>query len=128
MVSSLAVHHLDGPGKARLFADMSAGLAPGGVLVICDLVESASEQGKEVYARHWDDGVRHRALGLDGTLYNFVFFRDDRWNYYSDPEPDPMDKPSQLFSQLKWMEAAGLTQVDVHWLKAEHAIFSARKP
>ena len=128
VVPSLAVHHLVGPGKARLFADMSAALAPGGVLVICDLVESASEQGKEVYARHWDDGVRHRALELDGNLDKFVFFRNCHWNYYSDPEPDPVDKPSQVFSQLKWREAAGLTQVDAHWLKAGHAIFSARKP
>ena len=127
VVSSLAVHHLDGPGKARLFADMSAALAPGGVLVICDLVESASKQGKEVYARHWDDGVRHRAMELDGNLDKFELFKDDRWNYYSDPEPDPVDQPSQLFSQLTWMEAAGLTRVDVHWLKAGHAIFSGRK-
>ena len=27
-----------------------------------------------------------------------------------------------------WMAEAGLEQVDVHWLKAGHAIFSARKP
>ncbi len=128
VVSSLAVHHLDGPGKAQLFADMTAALEPGGVLVICDLVEATSEQGSEVYARHWDDGVRQRSLELDGNLDKFELFKDDRWNYYADPEPDPVDQPSSLFSQLKWMEAAGLTQVDVHWLKAGHAIFSGRKP
>jgi hypothetical protein len=29
---------------------------------------------------------------------------------------------------LKWLEAAGLVEVDAHWLVAGHAIFSGRKP
>ena len=128
IVSSLAVHHLDGSGKRQLFADMTSALAPGGALVICDLVEAASRQGNRVYARHWDDGVRQRSLELDGNLDKFAFFQHDRWNYYADPEPDPVDQPSPLLAQLKWMEAAGLVNVDVHWLKAGHAIFSGRKP
>lgn len=41
--------------------------------------------------------------------------------------PDPIDQPSALFDQIKWLEAAGLTSVDVHWLKAGHAIFSGFK-
>jgi tRNA (cmo5U34)-methyltransferase len=36
--SALAVHHLDGPGKARLFARVAAVLAPGGRFVLGDLV------------------------------------------------------------------------------------------
>jgi tRNA (cmo5U34)-methyltransferase len=36
--SSLAVHHLDGPGKADLFARVAAVLAPGGRLVLGDVV------------------------------------------------------------------------------------------
>ena len=128
IVSSLAVHHLDGAGKAALFRDLSAALVPGGTLVICDLVEPLTDEAKAVYARHWDDGVRDRALQLDGNLDKFEFFRADQWNHYSAPEPDPVDQPSPLFDQLKWMEAAGLTRVDVHWLKAGHAIFSGRKP
>ena len=58
----------------------------------------------------------------------FEFFQDDTWNYYSDPAPDPIDQPSALLDQLKWLEAAGLRNVDVHWLKAGHAIFSGVKP
>ena len=34
VVSSLAIHHLDGPGKAALFADVARALAPGGVFVV----------------------------------------------------------------------------------------------
>lgn len=127
-VSSLAVHHLDGPGKQALFADLAAALAPGGALVIADLIEPETALGRDTAARGWDDAVRGRSLELDGDLAAFEFFRDDAWNYYSDPSPDPIDQPSALFDQLKWLEAAGLERVDVHWLKAGHAIFSGVKP
>jgi tRNA (cmo5U34)-methyltransferase len=38
IVSALAVHHLDGPGKADLFARVAAALRPGGRLVLGDVV------------------------------------------------------------------------------------------
>ena len=127
VVSSLAIHHLDGPGKARLFKDIAAALAPGGVFVVCDLVEPTTPEGEELWSRHWDDGVRARSLELDGNDKMLDFFREDGWNYYADPEPDPVDKPSPLLDQLLWLKEAGLKDVDVHWLKAGHAIFSGRK-
>jgi tRNA (cmo5U34)-methyltransferase len=36
--SALAVHHLDGPGKADLFARVAAALAPGGRFVMADVI------------------------------------------------------------------------------------------
>ena len=36
--SALAIHHLDGPGKADLFARVAAVLAPGGRFVLADVV------------------------------------------------------------------------------------------
>jgi tRNA (cmo5U34)-methyltransferase len=38
VVSALAVHHLDGPGKAALFGDVAAVLAPGGRFVMADVI------------------------------------------------------------------------------------------
>jgi tRNA (cmo5U34)-methyltransferase len=38
VVSALAVHHLDGPGKAALFARVAAALRPGGRFVLADVV------------------------------------------------------------------------------------------
>lgn len=127
-VSSLAVHHLDGPGKARLFRDLAAALVPGGVVVICDIVESCTAEGRELWERHWDDGVRERSLRIDGDTKMLDFFRKDGWNYYSNPGADPVDQPSRLVDQLTWMGNAGLINLDVHWLRAGHAIFSGRKP
>ena len=127
-VSSLAVHHLHGPAKARLFQDLAAALTPGGVVVICDLVEAQREAGRALWKRHWDEGVRERSLDLDGNESMLEFFREDGWNYYADPDADPVDMPSTLFDQMLWMADAGLTGIDVHWLRAGHAIFSGMKP
>lgn len=122
-VSSLALHHLDGAGKRELFQDLAAALAPGGVLVIADLVRPATAAGRELAARAWDEAVRRRALELAGDLGPLQTFRDERWNYYADPAPDPIDQPSPLFDQLRWLAAAGFQGVDVYWLKAGHAIY-----
>lgn len=127
-VSSLAVHHLDGAGKQKLFGDLAAALAPGGALVIADLIEPETTLGRDVAARDWDHAVRARCLEFDGDLKAFDIFQGEAWNYYRNPSSDPIDQPSALLDQLKWLEAAGLENVDVHWLMAGHAIFSGAKP
>ena len=123
----VAIHHLDGPQKQQLYKDIAGALAPGGVFVIADLVAPMTPEGVGVAAKAWDEAVRVQSLALDGDLRAFERFLADDWNYYSDPSPDPVDKPSPLYAQLKWLENAGLKDADVHWLKGGHAIFSARK-
>jgi tRNA (cmo5U34)-methyltransferase len=122
-VSSLAIHHLDGEGKRKLFCDLAAALAPGGAVVIADLVRPASPAGQALAAKAWDEAVRRRALEIARDLAPYEVFRDERWNFYSDPDPDPIDQPSPLIDQLRWLAEAGLTGVEVHWLKAGHAVF-----
>lgn len=128
VVSSLAIHHLSADEKRRLYADMARCLALGGALVVCDLVEAVTPEGRALYAAAWDEAVRHAALEHDGNLAAFDRFRADDWNFYAMRAPDPIDKPDPLFDQLKWFEAAGLEKIEVHWLVAGHAIFSGRKP
>jgi tRNA (cmo5U34)-methyltransferase len=122
-VSSLAIHHLDGPAKRRLFQDLAAALAPGGALVIADLVLPATPAAHALAAKAWDDAVRRRSLELSGGLGPYEKFRGERWNLWADPEPDPIDQPSPLLDQLRWLEEAGLAGVDVCWMKAGHAVF-----
>jgi tRNA (cmo5U34)-methyltransferase len=122
-VSSLAVHHLDAEGKRQLFRDLAAALAPGGVVVIADLVRPATSAAWALAAREWDASVRRRSLELAGDLAPYEKFYAERWNFYADPEPDPIDQPSPLFDQLRWLEEAGLGGVDVVWMKAGHAVF-----
>lgn len=128
VVSSLAVHHLDGEQKCRLYADMTRALAPGGALIIADIIAPAGTLAERVAADAWDDEVRRRAQELDGNLAAFEQFQADNWNLFSDPDPDPGDKPSSIYDQLRWMEEAGLVAVDVYWMKAGHVILGGRKP
>ena len=122
-VSSLAIHHLNGEGKRELFRDLAAALVPGGAVVIADLVQPATPRTHAIAARAWDEAVRQRSLELAGNLGPFEKFHTERWNLYADPEPDPIDQPSPLLDQLRWLEEAGLSGVDVCWMKAGHAVF-----
>jgi tRNA (cmo5U34)-methyltransferase len=122
-VSSLAIHHLDDRQKQILFRDVVKTLTPGGAFLIADVVQPTTRFGVGVAARLWDQAVEKRALVLDGDLKAFEHFKETHWNMYSDPEPDPIDKPSPLLHQLKWLEEAGLIDVDVFWMNAGHAIF-----
>lgn len=128
VVSSLAIHHLDGPAKQALYRDMARALTPGGALVIADLVAPAEDLGKRLAADVWDEEVRRRAMAIDGHLAAFERFRETRWNLFSDPDPDPLDQPSPLLDQLLWLRQAGLAAVDVYWMKAGHAVFGGKKP
>jgi tRNA (cmo5U34)-methyltransferase len=126
VISSLAIHHLDGPQKQALFADVYRLLAPGGALIVADLIQPADGRGVALAAAAWDAAVRERALALDGDPRAFAAFADQRWNIYL--YPDPGDKPSGLFEQLQWLAQAGFAAVDAYWLRAGHAIYGGRKP
>ena len=128
VVSSMAIHHLTGPQKQQLFGDLHRMLATGGVLVIADIVEPSHPQSKRLAAETWDEMVRRRALELDGHSAAFEFFAREGWNTFRYLDPDDIDKPSPLFDQLKWLENAGFVDVDVHWMQAGHAVFSAWRP
>lgn len=122
-VSSLAIHHLDGDGKRELYRELAAALAPGGAVVIADLVQPATPAARALAARAWDGSVRRRALDLAGHLGPYEEFQRQQWNLWAETEPDPIDRPSTLFDQLRWLEEAGLSGVDVYWMKAGHAVF-----
>ena len=130
VVSSLTIHHLDGPDKLRLFLDVCQMLQPGGVLVIADLIAPTRELGTAVAAKAWDEAVRQRSQQLDGNDEALTQFERLKWNLYRYPEdPDTaIDKPSSLLDQLKWLEQAGFTAVDLHWALAGHVIYSAVRP
>ncbi len=125
VVSSLAIHHLDAQQKQDLYRDVYRMLVAEGVFIIADVIQPVHHLGVVVAARAWDDAVRHQSLKLDGNTRAFDVFLQDKWNLYR--HPDPIDKPSRLFEQLKWLEQAGFVDVDVYWMKAGHAIFGGRR-
>lgn len=125
VVSSLAIHHLDGPQKQALFRDIHNMLLPGGVLLIADVIQPSTRQAVDAAIRIWDESVRQRSLTLSGDLRGWDAFERERWNLYH--YPNAMDKPDSLFDQLRWLSEAGFATVDVFWLKAGHAIYGGQR-
>jgi tRNA (cmo5U34)-methyltransferase len=125
VVSSLVVHHLDGPGKRRLYADLHAQLDRGGGLLIADLVAPASEWERQYLAQAWDSTVRDQSLAHTGDLGAYQHFLDDRWNLYR--HPDPVDMPSTVAEHLRWLDEAGFVGASVFWARAGHCIYGGYK-
>jgi SAM-dependent methyltransferase len=126
--SSLAIHHLNGPQKQRLFRDLLAALRPGGLLVLADLIRPASEAGSRIAAEDWDRAVAARSQALYGDDRARRRFEELRWNYFRWPAENGIDQPSTIAEQVSWLAAAGFQAVDLHRLLAGHAILSSRKP
>ena len=127
VVSSLAIHHLDGKGKQTLFRDVYAMLAVGGAFIIADMVEPATPRGRQIAADALDEVVRQRSIQLDGSTVALDFFLGEGWNTYRYFDPDDIDHPNPLFDQLRWLEQAGFMDIDVHFMQAGHALFSGWK-
>ncbi|MGI8857584.1 MAG: methyltransferase domain-containing protein [Thermomicrobiales bacterium] len=125
-VSCLVIHHLDGPGKRALFAQLYRHLEPGGALLIADIVEPTSAWGRRMMAGAYDAAVRRQSLSFTGTLAAFEQFQADQWNIFTYPDPE-LDKPSTVPEQLGWLTDAGFTGVDVFWATAGHALYGGYK-
>ena len=125
VVSSLVIHHLDGPGKKRLFEAIGRRTSERSALVIADLVEPAGPQALELFAASWDESAQRQAEA-EAKRELFDLFQSTDWNIYR--VPDPMDKPSRLVDQLEWLADAGFAKVDCFWLQAGHAIYGGYKP
>ncbi len=127
VLSSLAIHHLDGPGKRELFRNIHRELEPGGAFVVADVVAPAGARATQWAAREWDRAVEERARQLDGDDDRGVLaFAREQWNLFRYPDPE-IDKPSSLYEQLQWLDDAGFQEVDTYWLRAGHAIFGGVK-
>ena len=127
VISSLAIHHLEAAGKQLLFREVYGMLVWGGAFVIADMVDPVTSPGRNIAAERWDEVVRERAHEQDGSSAGLDFFLREHWNTYRYPDPDDIDHPSPLFDQLKWLEQAGFTHIDVHFIQAGHALFSGWK-
>ncbi len=122
-VSSLALHHLDGTGKRRLFRDLAGRLEPGGALLIADVIAAGSDVVRRSFATAWDVIAREQSLALTGSLDTYEHAVAEGWNLHAETAPAPGETPSALFDQLKWLEEAGLSTVDCFWMRAGVAVY-----
>lgn len=127
VMTSLAVHHLNAEGKQQLYRDLHDLLPPGGVFVMADLIEPTGPVARKVAAQAWEQSVAEESQRLFGSDEALTAFRRVEWNYYRQPGPDSFDLPSSAAEHLTWLNAAGFAEVDLVWLYAGHAIFTAKR-
>jgi tRNA (cmo5U34)-methyltransferase len=121
VVSSLALHHLDGAGKRHLFEAAARRLSPRGALLIADLIEPQRAEAREVFAAGWDAAAERQSHTPPGSAEALACFLETEWNIYR--FADPLATPSPLFEQLTWLRDAGFRSVDCYWLRAGHALY-----
>ncbi|HEV2109382.1 MAG TPA: class I SAM-dependent methyltransferase [Thermomicrobiales bacterium] len=127
ILSSLTLHHLDDAGKRSLYARLRRRLAPGGALLIADIVAPASEQARRAMAASWDADVRQQSIDVTGDERAFERFQAERWNIFTYPDPE-VDKPSTLPDHLAWLAEAGFVGADVFWARSGHAVYGGFVP
>ena len=98
VVSALAVHHLDDPGKRALFGRVHDALAPGGVFVNAEQVAGPTPRLDAAY-RAWH---RERALALGASEQDWRE-AEERMAY---------DRCASAEAQLGWLRAAGFAGAD----------------
>jgi tRNA (cmo5U34)-methyltransferase len=113
VVSALAIHHLDDPGKRALFDRIHAALAPGGLFVNAEQVLGPSPFFDDRF-RAWHE-ASSRALGATDAEWTGAL------------ERMAQDRCASTEDQLGWMREAGLDSACVF---ADHrfAVLVGRRP
>ena len=125
VVSSLAIHHLSGDGKRRLFEDVALETTERGALLIVDVVEPLMAEAWAYHADVYDMAAEQRSREQTGSGELYQRLVEEEWNFFRFPEPGEM--PSPLFDQLAWLREAGFASVDCFWLLAGHAVYGGFK-
>jgi len=113
IVSSLAIHHLDDPGKRELFDRVHAALIPGGVFVNAEQVVARSPIVDEHLA-----AAHQRASFALGTT-------QEEWD--ESLERRAFDRCSTVSDQLRWLTEAGFSDVECVFREQIFAVLVARR-
>ena len=125
VLSSLALHHLSGEGKRRLFEDAARKTTDRAALLVADIIEPARQEAWAYYADVYDAAAERRSREQTGSGELYQRLVDEEWNYFR--FPDPGELPSPLFDQIAWLRAAGFASADCFWKLAGHAVYGGYK-
>lgn len=114
IVSSLAIHHLNGEEKAALYQKAFESLKKGGCFINADQVLGGTEHLDLLYKGDWKRKVMEGPLSQEELARAY--------------ERTKLDKMSTLNDQLNWLEKAGFSDVDCVYKNYSFVVLYARKP
>jgi trans-aconitate methyltransferase len=123
VLASLVVHHLPHHAKRALFHGLAERIQTTGAFLLADLVEAADPRVQLCFADQWDRAVEEALGGGTATARVRQSLDASAWNFYRQRPPDPIDQPSRLVDQLRWLADAGFRTVDCFWMRAGHAVY-----
>ncbi|MGC4767694.1 class I SAM-dependent methyltransferase [Micromonospora sp. DT44] len=112
VVSALAIHHLDDDGKRALYRRAAAALTPGGVFVNAEQVAGPTPALDQRYDEVW----MARITELGSSPEEIAASRG-RMRY---------DLPATVADQCRWLDEAGLVDVDCYFKEWRFAVFGGR--
>jgi len=112
ILSGLAIHHLDHPGKQKLFKRLFQAMNPGGIFLNRDIVISSTPTLTQQHHQLWCQYIESQ--GEDSNYWFTKYLAEDI--------------PASVEDQLKWLREAGFEDVGCHWRYLNFAIFGCRKP
>jgi len=113
VVSALSIHHLEHEAKRRLFRNIHAALAPGGIFVNADQSLGATPEIEAAYQSRWEDDMRAAGVG--------------EADFAAALERARLDRSARFVDQLDWLKQAGFHDADIVWKRHRFTVFSARK-
>jgi tRNA (cmo5U34)-methyltransferase len=114
VVSSIAIHHIDGAAKQSLFERIHQWLTEDGVLCFADQCAGATD---DLYARHLENWKRLSFAA--GTT-------DSEWQMWMQHQSEH-DHHDTLLDQIDWLREAGFSVVDCPWRYVLWSVIQARK-
>jgi len=119
VVSAYAIHHQEDDRKRTLYHEISELLAPGGVFINIEHVQSATPALEAVWNRLLVETLiaQHPERNPAQVEREFAV-RPDRF----------ANRLAPLETQLDWLRDAGLLDVDCYFKILELAVFGGRKP
>lgn len=113
VVSALSIHHLADDRKARLFRNIHAHLADGGLFINADQVLGSSPETERVYRTEWLRQVRDKGVSEMDLTAALGRMQEDRM--------------TTLESQLNWLEEAGFRSVNCWYKHYSFVVYSGVK-
>jgi tRNA (cmo5U34)-methyltransferase len=113
IISGIAIHHIPGPEKKRLYGKCREWLVPGGTFINSDQIRGESAASDALNSAVWRERIESSGLPREAIAAAY--------------ERMKFDQPSTVTEQLQWLRDLGFVDVDCLFKWFPMAVFYAKK-